>query len=580
MFELSAQKQDLLTKQGHLLVLGGPGSGKTTIALLKARQNVLENKLKNGQSILFLSFARATIARVEQSIFDLGIEKNIKKRINISTYHGFIWNILKSHSYLLTSNIPIKLLPPPEAASLLAEFESEKREGEKRRLFYEEGLLHFDLFAELCSELLSRSNKLAKILADTYPTIIVDEFQDTNISEWNLIQIFGQWSEIIALADAEQRIYEFRGADPARIGDYINRFEPEKYDFGNENNRSSGTDILKFGNDLLSDSISINEYNDVKIIKYPLRRGADSFLHIKTLVLKRMQELKKTSSDWSLAILLPNNQQMLRASKCLATKQTFKTGKSLPVLNHEVSLETAGPSLSAIVIAGLMEQGEAELELNYRFINSLCDHIKGRKGDAPAVKADLGLSKAMQKYIDTGKIIGKNRIKTIKECLRISKECSEILFSGDPGKDWISIRDLLAKSKCNYLKQIADDAEYLRLLHKGSLLSSGLSDLWRNKGSYNGAVNLIQNALVQEHFNNSVKEFKGIHVMTMHKAKGKEFDEVIVFEELYSGRIVKGNLNAKKRDIDQAKLKLRVAVTRAKKKATILSPSREPCILL
>lgn len=66
--------------------------------------------------------------------------------------------------------------------------------------------------------------------------------------------------------------------------------------------------------------------------------------------------------------------------------------------------------------------------------------------------------------------------------------------------------------------------------------------------------------------------------MTIHKSKGKEFDEVIIYEGSHQGRIVRAS--ASEREIAQARLTLRVAVTRAMKRATILTPKNNVCVFL
>ena len=575
MLDLSKRKQELLLTDGSLIILGGPGSGKTTIALLKANQIIENEELKNKQNVIFLSFARSTVSRVEEQAGFL-ISQKVQQHLEINTYHSFLWNILRSQGYLLNNKFPFQLLTPPEAASRLADIKDKKeRNAEKIRLFNEEGLIHFDLFAKLTHELLSKSKALTSIICDSYPVIILDEFQDTNKDEWNFIKVLGKKSRLIVLADPEQRIYEFRGADPKRIGEFIKEYNPKSFDFGTENNRSNGTDILIFGNDLLTGDNKNKKYKDIHIIKYKFRQGDGIHLDVKFAVLESVKRLVKSGKEnWSLAILLPTQNLMIDVSKFLLSKQTLTNGLKLPDINHEAALETAGPSLAAMLIAGLLEKDKDIEEIEERLIRNLSEHIRGRKGDKPANKTQLSLSNALLNYLESKQIKGKNRKFCIDECLRIVNKCKKIDFSGDPVADWITIRNLLLDSENDELKQVAIDAQYLRLLGKGTILRSNLGEMWRNSETYNDATVAVRNALLQEHFATSGRVWKGIQVMTMHKAKGKEFDEVIIYEGYYNSRI------ANTRNIDQSRLNFRVSITRAMNRVTILTPQNYVCEFL
>lgn len=63
MVELTDVQKEVIQASGHQLVTGGPGSGKTTVSILKAAK-IAREALGPGQRILFLSFARATVSRV------------------------------------------------------------------------------------------------------------------------------------------------------------------------------------------------------------------------------------------------------------------------------------------------------------------------------------------------------------------------------------------------------------------------------------------------------------------------------------------------------------------------------------
>ncbi|KGS15998.1 DNA helicase UvrD [Pseudomonas coronafaciens] len=549
--------------------MGGPGSGKTHVALVKARDEIRSGILKPSQKILFLSFARPTVARIIEKASEL-ISREDLKQLEVSTYHGFAWSILRSHAYLLNGRSSLKLMPPPEAAAHLTDIDKTQHEAEKRRLFEQEGRLHFDLFASLVSELFSRSDRLGAIFSDTYPIIIFDEFQDTNSDEWALVRQLGIRSRLIALADPEQRIYEFRGAEPKRVGDFLEVFGAAQFDFAGENHRSSGTDIATYGNDLLTGANKGKTYQQVKIVRYNFMYGKNLHFSAKAAVCSALGRLKNIPNK-SIAILVPSRRLMLELSDYLSS-----SADGLPELHHDVAMDAEPPALAAGVIAILLVGG-APCDVASRLIGALHTHIRGRRGGRPTPQAELDLAGALTGFIASGKIRGTKRQQIVSEVQRISELRRHLQLSGDPSQDWLQLSSLLASSTAEALRQVAMDARYLRLLHRGSVLRANLGALWRAQGGYNGAEEAVRSALLQEHFAAAQKDWRGIHLMTIHKSKGKEFDEVIVYDGLYQ-RIAKAPQDPKNNAQDL--LALRVGVTRAIRRTTIVTPKRDSCPFL
>jgi DNA helicase-2/ATP-dependent DNA helicase PcrA len=93
---LSDAQQEVLRADGHALVVGKPGTGKTTVALLKAVKFATDNA--DGQ-VLFLSFSNSAVQRI-RAASRLRIPRAIRARLEFNTFHGFAYDVMRSHAKL------------------------------------------------------------------------------------------------------------------------------------------------------------------------------------------------------------------------------------------------------------------------------------------------------------------------------------------------------------------------------------------------------------------------------------------------------------------------------------------------
>lgn len=127
------------------------------------------------------------------------------------------------------------------------------------------------------------------------------------------------------------------------------------------------------------------------------------------------------------------------------------------------------------------------------------------------------------------------------------------------------------------IQAVARDARHMRLLRRGAQIEARLAEAWRTQGSYRKARELLRAAVVEDQFAATTRPHRGVTVMTIHKAKGKEFDEVIVFEGLFQRYLQpRGGADGERSE----RFNLHVAATRARKAVRIMTPVRDPCPLL
>lgn len=602
-FELTDKQKEILAAEGHMLVQGSPGSGKTTVSILKAGKIVKEG-LKSGQSILYLSFARATVSRVLEAIAEEDeITPDVKRYIEVNTYHAFFWRLIETHGYLLGLPRSLSILTPPNEAVALSEIRNEYKSDTKlsqkvlqekkqreyaelRRIAIDEGLVCFDLFAEMARELLHRSNKIKRLISNAYPVIILDEFQDTGSDQWLAIQALGRDSQLLALADPEQRIFDFIGADPERLQHFEDEFTPLKFDLSGENHRSKGKDIAHFGNDILKGKFTKMRYDDVCFDVFDANQNQAVTKVITETLNARKRLIKTDPKDWSLAILVPTK----RMTRIVSDAFREPPGK-LPKIEHNATLDMEAAILAAEIIAYILQSHGGRSNVS-EFVNLICSYFRGKGGETPSkinLEEAARILAAYHKTVER-RAAGKSVLKrSIYLPIEAVYEASHNLnLTGDPGRDWITVRKHLDTAACKQLNEIADEVRNIRLLDRGTQLREALSQNWRDTGYYSKALEIVRQAFVREHFSTNMKPEFGVVIMNMHKAKGKQFDEVIIFEGwpritkrkivANPDRIVRGNM----RDNidDQARQNFRVSITRAKRRTTILTPKVDPCVLL
>ena len=574
-------RDSVLACEGHALVTGGPGSGKTTIALRKAVKRIQEG-MAPGQSALFLSFSRAAVARILDAA---KLEANAAEQdqLSIQTFHSFFWDILHAHAYLLGAPRRLSILLPQDEKALSGGIDDgdagwDEWLVERERLFLEEGRIAFDLFAPNATRLLSTSSHLLSSLARRHPIIIVDEAQDTGQFAWQCIEMLAPHAQIICLADLEQQIFDYLpGVGPERIAAIQAALNPLEVDLGTQNHRSPDSEILIFANDILAGQARGAPYKGVSSFNYRPENPTPNWNHVLRRAMAQLLAKIRTESDSrakTLAILVSNNRSALRMSNALNAIEP-NTGKAV---RHKLLFDEAEALLSARFVAFLLEPKDiALLEPNVAAGMELIAAARRATGKAKAAVAKLLVQAAK---IRAGKTLNINIVKALRALIAGIHANG---FTGDPAVDWISVKHALRATGQNELVRVAAQLDFLVAFRRGHRISAGLSAEWLRDGAYTNARMALDLALTQEQILDGVEAPAGLQVMNFHKAKGKQFDGVIIVREarrtgpgVESSFVWRGDAAP----YPKSRRVLRVGITRAKAHALILDPQWPACPIL
>lgn len=573
---ICAERQNILDETGHILITGGPGSGKTTIAIKKAVERI-EDGLLPGQSVLFLSFSRAAVARIiESSENHDWAPKKILKRLTIQTFHSFFWRLLKTYGYLLGCPRSVDILLPHDEKARNGAID-EGSPGwpdwvsERMRLFSEQGQIVFDLFSPLSLDLLNRSQIIKNLVAHKFPLIILDEAQDTDENQWECINQLANKTQLLCLADLEQQIYDFRpGVSSERVTHILDNLQPLRVDLGSQNNRSGDTEILKFGNDVLLNTPRSGGYKGVSRIAFsPKAEKRDR--SIRQAVGRIIGKIKDQTgrnpqnigffASWGKGVTVISN--------------ALRGHDGDQEIHHQVLFDETLALLSSRVVAFILEPKIETCQLtDLATALNLLAEIENARGTITGLKKSQALQNNAT-LILSGKAPRSTTL--TRGLLKIFESVGSGILTGDPKKDWLKIRQILRNSGDSELKSVDTAVQYLMAFNRGKKISEDLSQSWREKGEYRSARLIIEKALSEIQLISDDTDIRGIHVMTLHKAKGKEFDGVIIFDESRISPLLYGN---EKHPYIRCRKLLRVGITRAKSHVFLLTDAFHPTELL
>ena len=479
-------------------------------------------------------------------------------------------DMLRSFGRMLTGK-PVRVIAPPEERIRKSEFTGDKWDNETHRLASEDGVYCFDRFASGVATLFGNHVIVRDLIAQKYPLIIVDEFQDTDDDQWRMVKSLGQMTTLFCLADPDQRIFEYRGnVDPKRIEMLRTTFSPAVFDLGTDNHRSkSAAGILAVGDAVLHNTAPLPVTTDVRFHRYQtwsFNEAAHAAVITAFNVLCKTKSLERPS----LAVLCRSNPLVARLSMILNEERKYGKG-TLPPIEHHVVWDADLAATSAAVVGSILEwpsnsiSGAVATTLQaivdfYRLKNAL-NPSKSASGDA--IKYTV-----QQQRIRDGKSAS---LKAVKELL--ARAQTGMSFAGDPVQDWKRAWEPSRDTPA--FAEIHREARIVRLFRATDALASGLAAKWLSQGSY-GASDFVKRVLDRERLIAADREPDGCVLMTMHKVKAKEFDGVLLVEGAHESPFFDSR---EKPPHPHSRRLLRVGITRAKAYVSVLQPFGTPSLV-
>jgi DNA helicase II / ATP-dependent DNA helicase PcrA len=267
------QRRAVEWESGSLLVLAGPGSGKTQVVTCRIAR-LLDASCDKNFRVLALTFTNKAADEMKSRVANF--VPGLEERANIGTFHSFCAQVLRQHGvhlgikpdftiyaldadrravledalrssalqgqsvsmddirYLgLIDRMKARLIEPEGCERVLTRFTDASRIAFTYRLYEDElrrvNALDFNSLILETHRLAMTYPAIAGRYRRSYPYWLIDEFQDTNNAQFRLIKVLAghEFRNLFAVADDDQIIYQWNGASFQNIESYLSNFSAE-----------------------------------------------------------------------------------------------------------------------------------------------------------------------------------------------------------------------------------------------------------------------------------------------------------------------------------------------------------------
>ena len=576
-----AQKKAVTHGEGPCLVLAGPGSGKTLTIVNRIKYLIEEYKVR-PEEILVVTFTRFAAAEMKNRLCALMGRQKLP--VTVGTFHGIYYGILKwayrmGQQNILSEEEKYQILRSAAGKQKMEvfdeedfiqdiaaeigkiknnridpdEFVSEKCSADAFREIYREyerqrkklRKIDFDDMLVLCCELFTSRPDVLAAWQKKFRYILIDEFQDINRIQYDVIRMLAlPENNLFVVGDDDQAIYGFRGADSSLMFQFREDYPEAEQILLGMNYRSTAN--------IVRNSLKVIEHNEHRFQKdLTASKDNGACIHVQEVkdpneeaqyILDEIEKkVQEGTEPEKIAVLFRIHTDARPVVEALLERHiSFQMKEHLPNLyNHFI-----GKDIQAYFRLALGERKRQDflqvMNRPKRYIGR--DSLSGNTVSFEEIRKFYCDREWMMDRVD--------QFEWDVKMLRKMAPYAAIQYI----RKRVGYDDFLKDYALTHNVNKADLFDVLSEIEEAAKPFASIEDWFDHVQEYTEALRLKerQRSLKQE----------GVRLMTIHAAKGLEFDAVFIIEA-NEGRIPYKKAKTEKETEEERRL-FYVAMTRAK----------------